>query len=650
VNRIESIELHNFGPFKGVQRLDLPHGDGVVVVYGQNGKGKTSLLNAVRWALTGTVLDRAGRARPPEALVNREALAENDAVDCKVVVSLDIDGTPYELTRWVDRTGERVSVDMLLRQDTTVLNRVDAEAELERLFPHDTQQFFLFDGELLNQFESLTRDDHSAGEVLKQAMERMLGVPIVANAARDCEAVSDEATDRLAEKAKQDKDSAQVGNQLAQAQTLLAEAKVAARKEQERIDELETQRREVDAELSAHELSQQTMGQITLLRDKITADEDTLAVDRQNYQTALAEAWRAVLSTSLRSRFDAAAAQVDDLRAQRDRAAFASELRDARGDNKKLCPACGTDPLPKKNRQQLDEILEGAGDLDTLDADLAHSRSQMDLLGAFVDDSAATALRTSEAAVRKGRADLNDLRDQVRALEEQLGDIDEKTLRDLVRRSEQITLAITGAGEALAAADGEGAAQRTLVEGFTKKLDGFSQKNVDPATRHQLELGQRLHELFTRGIDEYRSRLLRNVEAAATRLFLRMRSEEGFTGLRINERYGLSILDDAGHVVPDRSAGYEHLVALSLIGGLQACSTISGPVLMDSPFGRLDGTHVKQVTSSVSMLSPQVVLLVHEGEIHPNQAGALLEGKLLAEFTLVRRSATHTDIERRKAS
>ena len=58
-------------------------------------------------------------------------------------------------------------------------------------------------------------------------------------------------------------------------------------------------------------------------------------------------------------------------------------------------------------------------------------------------------------------------------------------------------------------------------------------------------------------------------------------------GLRITDHYGLEIIDSDGEVVR-RSAGYEHLVALSLIAALQDSAAVRGPVVMDYPFGRLD--------------------------------------------------------------
>lgn len=49
--RFEQLMINNFGPFKGVQELSFGDKDGVTIIWGDNGQGKTTLLNAFRYAL-----------------------------------------------------------------------------------------------------------------------------------------------------------------------------------------------------------------------------------------------------------------------------------------------------------------------------------------------------------------------------------------------------------------------------------------------------------------------------------------------------------------------------------------------------------------------------------------------------------------------
>ena len=58
--RFEQLMINNFGPFKGVQELSFGDKDGVTIIWGDNGQGKTTLLNAFRYALYGHIKDRRG--------------------------------------------------------------------------------------------------------------------------------------------------------------------------------------------------------------------------------------------------------------------------------------------------------------------------------------------------------------------------------------------------------------------------------------------------------------------------------------------------------------------------------------------------------------------------------------------------------------
>jgi DNA sulfur modification protein DndD len=101
-----------------------------------------------------------------------------------------------------------------------------------------------------------------------------------------------------------------------------------------------------------------------------------------------------------------------------------------------------------------------------------------------------------------------------------------------------------------------------------------------------------------------------------------------------------------GKPIDVRSAGAEHIVALSLMGALQRNAPLKGPIVMDSPFGRLDEGHTKRVVRALPMMSDQVVLLVYRGELDAQKAREELGGRLVAEYELRRRSARHTQIEK----
>ncbi len=51
--KFTSMTVNNFGPYEGEQTIDFGDGDGVTLIWGDNGHGKTTLLNLFRYALFG---------------------------------------------------------------------------------------------------------------------------------------------------------------------------------------------------------------------------------------------------------------------------------------------------------------------------------------------------------------------------------------------------------------------------------------------------------------------------------------------------------------------------------------------------------------------------------------------------------------------
>jgi DNA sulfur modification protein DndD len=140
--------------------------------------------------------------------------------------------------------------------------------------------------------------------------------------------------------------------------------------------------------------------------------------------------------------------------------------------------------------------------------------------------------------------------------------------------------------------------------------------------------------VFGEAIDLYRDELRKTVEKKATDIFRSLTSDKTYTGLSINDQYGLTILDRDGNEVPVRSAGAEQIVALSLVGALNKSAVRSGPIIMDTPFGRLDPTHRENILKFLPTLSAQVTLLVHGGEVDRTRDLGHIKDKIDREYSI----------------
>lgn len=173
---------------------------------------------------------------------------------------------------------------------------------------------------------------------------------------------------------------------------------------------------------------------------------------------------------------------------------------------------------------------------------------------------------------------------------------------------------------------------------------GTSDADLNLAVK-KVEICAALHQLFNDGIAAYRDKLKAEVERDATELFCKISSDPDYTALKINDNYGLSIQHKSGEIIPFCSAGFEHIVALSLIGALHKNAPLSGPIIMDSPFGRLDPTHKKNITKALPLMSDQIILLAYTDEIDGQTAREVLGSTLKKEYRLRKYGSFHTAIE-----
>jgi len=159
----------------------------VAIIYGENMRGKTTLLNAIRYALFGKVITRGAGEVALHQIGNWETAKEKGKFGLKVVLEFEHEGSNYQLTREhrpraaikVPQADIDYQQESFLRKDGTVLGPDAGTSELARIMPETVSRFFLFDGELLQQYEELLRNESDMGRNIKGAIERILGVPVL---------------------------------------------------------------------------------------------------------------------------------------------------------------------------------------------------------------------------------------------------------------------------------------------------------------------------------------------------------------------------------------------------------------------------------------------------------------------------------------
>lgn len=653
--KLTELSLENFGPFKGRQTIPFSAKGGVGIVYGENGRGKTSLLNAIRYALFGKILTRGSRELGLHKVGNWEA-AQAKQFGFSVELKFSHGSDSYELQR-LCRARPGVSSpasdgdyeeECFLKINGTVVGPEQRQATLQRLMPEQVSRFFLFDGELLQEYEELVRDESAMGHKITQAIERILGVPLLTDTRTILRDLYKKAERDEARAAQGDQRTREIGAHLTDLQAQSSHHETEIERLKSELTKLRQKRASLENALKRTERIRHLMEEREGLERQIVLLDQQRAEKELRLKEVMGDAWKGMLRRRVKNLQDDIQQKMAESQTQIAKKGFAEEMQKQMAEALRggHCPTCSTaigedaSRFLKKEIARLSQATWGAGAGEQF-------RKGIHLLQVLSDFSAADSaglVQEIVSAIDGIAIKKVSLEGQIQEINDQTRENDQGEVRRIYADYDATVKEIGLVEQGLADTEKKLKDSEDTIKGLQKELARLSGADVSKERRRR-ELYLGLAELFNEGVGVYRDRLRKRVERDATQLFVRLTTEPEYTKLRINDSYGLTIVHQDGHEIPVRSAGVEHVVALSLMGALQKNAPLSGPIIMDSPFGRLDDEHTAHIVDALPTMAEQVVLLVYRSELHPELARKHLQGKLRSEYALKRVTARHTNLE-----
>ena len=657
------LVIENFGPFKDTQTVDFLDADGVTIIWGNNGRGKTTLLNIIRYALFGKYQNRRGVDVDLPSLANIEG-KKDGKYDFKVILKMLNDGVRYELTRqYVVRKGivhpqknDDYEEHVFLKKEGSILSQDQREHELNLIMPNEVSRFFLFDGELLQEYEELLMEGTQTGATIKDSIEQILGVPVLTNGATDTGVVLEEYKKEKNKIAQSNAQTQKIASQMA----ALEAEKLEHTEEQKRLrEELAV---ELDNKARLEDEAQQSEHVSSLVKslEEIEGDIAEKTAGRDSVLTSIvvqtSDAWKVLVSSRVEAILAVIDQQLHGLEAKESAhkvaSHFVSEMKEAAA--KHHCQLCDQDITEDKLDALLQRISEATNEYNGLSEEEAQALKQLRVRRSTLDSMRAESkkdiLSILEAQLSKLEVEIDDANRRKKTVREELerhGDIEElsKGTKENVKQLANCYKKIDNLREGIQQEQDKIKEVEQALGTLEDKLNKVSTDSETQLAKHKVELCEAINNIFEEGIASYRDKLKEDVERDATELFVQISNDPDYTSLKINDNYGLYMVHSSGEIVPLRSAGFEHVVALSLIGALHKNAPLRGPIIMDSPFGRLDPTHKGNITKVLPKMSEQIVLLAYTHEIDEQAARDTLGSALKREYRLQRYSSFNTQIE-----
>ena len=619
---IEKLTINNWMIFKGNQTISFPHNTAnVTIIFGENMHGKTSLLNSIRWALYGEALNRQSKAINKNDLINKDAKIEGET-NVSVKLIMKADEKRYELTRSMEFETGAIKDQISLRIDSRVVDGGEIDKEVNNLIPKQISQFFLFDGELLKQFEELVvAVDSTQATAIKNAIEQSLGIPLLIRAEaelrglsrtlskeRNAELNKNKAVKLLTEKLEElESDLSIKEDESETIKTLIKEAKESIAELRIKLDESEEAIKYIEKE--------------KLLQTTLEDNRQTIDTYNNDKQILVKSFYLIPLQAAIKPVIDSLEAKLGELSATKSQI-ITVNIQIKQLENSLLtteCEVCGlglTKGSKLKIQNEIDNLKNNIDSTDLIDKEIFRITNDLNTIRFEVNDPLVihkSDLLTDQ--INKLEYDNTTIENELFDIKELLKGVDKKTSLS-IREEYDVRHQELGSLETNLESTENKIREIEIDIKEIKRNPAFKSGVTASPVIQKSDLTDNLKDIFKDTISAYRNKMREKIESRATHTFSILTTEEQFDKLEINENYGLDLIIAKQKIL--RSAGAEQIVAISLIEALNYLGRRKGPMFMDTPAGRLDITHRKNIMNHLPTVVTQLALFAHSGELQEN--------------------------------
>lgn len=624
----EQITLKNFASYRGENTIDLlPKSPNkpIILIGGENGCGKTSLLDAFQLVLFGPAAQCSNRGKLSydgylERCINRDtALEDGSSIKLTFHFYLGGDKKHFNIERAWARKGKKIQEQFWVYQITS--NGIRFEQSLsqnwadyvEGFFPSQVAPFFFFDGEKIEKLA----DFENSGQLVHAAIHSLLGLNTVDQLDIDLLALEKKKHKELA--------SQEELFQIDKIESELSELKSRIKEASEKTLLLTVQRDIAQNQLKEVEIRFRLQGgdlyeKRSELEEQLHAGQHVIGQHEDNLRELAASGAPLILVKDL----------LNQIKIQAD-----SEEHTRREEI--ICEMLvGRDQALIDNLTQHETASEITNHIKLYleaDREVRRKSSQAErYLNMHLDDIKTlntvldTEIPSLEQSIPIELSNLQNAREAVEVIQKSLSgvpDVDKisqilEERATALRHLEETTIALKEVSDDRERIKRQQDLKQSELKREMEKLESVRSESKDSFRMIQYSAKVRITlELFRKRIVESN---MTKIESLVIKSFNRLlRKHLLVNSIEIDrETCEVKLLDSKNkHVLPERlSAGERQLLATALLWGISKAAEKQLPTIIDTPLGRLDTSHrTNLVRNYFPKASHQVLLLSTNEEI-----------------------------------
>ena len=645
---LKYLAISNIGPFKGLHQFhfNTTSGKNGFAIFSKNGRGKTSLFNAMQWALFGEVFERGsvrsgrwsdGRKRTivgdysknPGPMMNQDAYREMRIPEMNVIIIATQNGKDIQINRVArSRVGSMPRVDDDLNQNLTVTigEEVAQDAKgqelVENLFPNELRRFFFIDGESLEEYVDLVKAGQVGG--IKDDVESVLRLPALTRGISDLENIRSSIEKEIASESREKRIMEKSASEAQSLQIEINELKSNLETKEKNFEKTKSRFNYLEAELKGFSEALSHIKELERLRAQKEALSTALKRSSEARYNLSSNAWKVLIW----KRAGALHGEVSEQQSTMQSSNYQIDL------------------ITRKIEKLKDEIGQSTGfcshcEQPIVDAEDHKSKLKRDLLDLENQRSAISSdsgISMNEVITRMG--DLGKLNPPtgskktiIQSNENWLEDRSKLlNIIEILEKEESRGLEGVDSSELAAKLEHKGQ-MRTTLKRMEPVIDEFKQ-NIKRKETELKRLGGgkisildhkknnanttigELLNVMKDTLAKYRDSARKDVERVASESFRNViNAPEALTGIKIDQNFNGSIIGADGRKVTMPSSGQEMTMTLCIMDALRRVSNVSAPIFFDTPGRSLDDDHKKaQLEYFWSMRNHQFIIFPHSGE------------------------------------
>jgi DNA sulfur modification protein DndD len=608
--RLKQIRLTNWKCYPSQNITFNLHPDRKIqIIFGNNGHGKTSLMEAILWCLYG------GDIASKEALKTYFYRGKDDSQP-ESEMRVELNFTKNEKNYFISRKAilevkgstSYPKVEEAIFYEDGTMKGSNSREYIEALLPKSIRDFFCFDGLKIEQYTRMTQTKEA-----KEAIEKVLGIPELRNLRDDAEKALQELEKRLnkAEGTSKDfRDKMQNLNEL--------EEEIGIKK-----DQLKNAKDQEQDATTIYQDAQERASQIESLRDKL---EEINNLDKKliRLQTQLdtiqksIDSWLRKASIPLMINF--VQEMVDNLQVTSLKSNYKTNstaiLKAILHDATCLCGRC----LDQNSR---DFILRQIAELELLEVDNATKTEKdflrSDLQGIIRDNAKFSSY--SQLLLQRDRLEdeIGEINQHIKQLKQDTKDINQDSVSEIWRKVGESEQKIKIVQERIERLQREIEKQEKQLENLRKEVEVLASENQTTAMlSNQVKMARGLKNATNELIEWHIDNSQKMINQVTSDRYLQVTNKpDEYIGVEVTEEYTLGIRTITEKLLhPDvLSAGEKEALAFAFITGLNQIADTSIPLIMDTPFGHLDKEHQENIINSLPNLNSQVIILATDRDL-----------------------------------